>query len=293
MKAHALEALLARGLFAATRALPWPAGLGLGASLGDLVRVLGIRRRVAAANLALAFPERTPAERAAILVAHYREMGRIAAEYARLPELARAPGDSVVAEVRGLEHLEAVRGRGALLLTGHFGNFELLGAHLARLNPVDFVVKPQSNARVDAMVSRLRGRAGVGLIPLGGSLRRVFRALRDGHWIALVADQDARRDGVFVPFFGRLASTPEGPARLALQTGAPIVFGIARRLADGRHRLDVDAPHLPGGAADDAGVRALTAWHTARLEREIRATPEHWFWLHRRWKTAPPDLPEG
>lgn len=263
----------------------------MGAAAGGLARALGLRRRVAESNLALAFPERTAQERAAILAAHWREVGRIAAEYARLPELARARADAV-AEAHGLGHLEALRGRGALLLTGHFGNFELLGAHLARLNPVDFVVKPLSNPKVEALVNDLRSRAGVGIIPLGGGVKHVFKALRAGRWVALLADQDARRHGVFVPFFGRLASTPEGPARLSLQTGAPIVFGTIRRRADGRHRLDVDPPHASAGPPDEAHVRALTAWHAARLEREVRAAPEHWFWLHRRWKTPPP-TPSG
>lgn len=291
MKTHALEALLARGLFAASRALPWPGGTGAGAALGDVARALGIRRRVAEANLALAFPERTVAERAAILAAHYREVGRIAAEYARLPELASAPDGRVVAEVNGLEHFERMRGRGAIVMTGHFGNFELFGSYFTRLNPIDFVVKPLSNPRVEALVADLRRRAGVGTIPLGGGLKHVFRAVRAGRWVAMLADQDARRHGVFVPFFGRLASTPEGPARIALQLGVPIMMGFMRRRADGRHRVDFEPPHLPEGDASEANVLALTAWHTARLERAVREAPEHWFWLHRRWKTPPPATP--
>ncbi len=288
MKAHALEALAARALFAGTRALPWPGGLGAGAALGALAGAIGLRRRVAESNLALAFPERAPGERAAILAAHYREVGRIAAEYARLPELAKAPDGRVVAEVHGLEHFEAQRGRGAIVMTGHYGNFELFGSYFTRLNPIDFVVKPLSNPRVETLVSDLRRRAGVGIIPLGGGLKRIFRALRDGHWVAMLADQDARRHGVFVPFFGRLASTPEGPARLALQAGVPILSGFIRRRADGRHDVDFEPAYLPTGGPTEANVVALTAWHTARLEQEIRRAPEHWFWLHRRWKTAPP-----
>lgn len=291
MKAHALEAALARGLFAATRALPWPGGLGVGAALGSFAGVLGLRRKVAEANLALAFPEKSPAERAAILAAHYREVGRIAAEYARLPELAKAPDGRVVAEVHGLEHFEAQRGRGAIVMTGHYGNFELFGSYFTRLNPIDFVVKPLSNPRTETLVSDLRRRAGVGIIPLGGGLKRIFRALRDGHWVAMLADQDARRHGVFVPFFGRLASTPEGPARLALQAEVPILSGFIRRRVDGRHRVDFEPGHLPAGGPTEENVVALTAWHTARLEQEIRRAPEHWFWLHRRWKTAPPSDP--
>ena len=290
MKAHALEALLARGLFGACRAVPWQRGLAAGAVLGGAVHALGLRRRVAEQNLALAFPERSEAERAAILTAHYREVGRIAAEYARLPELANAPDGEVVAEVHGLEHFEAQRGRGAIVMTGHFGNFELFGSYFTRLNPIDFVVKPLSNPRVEALVADLRRRAGVGSIPLGGGLKHIFRSLRAGHWVAMLADQDARRHGVFVPFFGRQASTPEGPARLALQTGVPILMGFIRRREDGRHRVDFEPAYFPQGDASEENVRAVTAWHTARLEREIRVAPENWFWLHRRWKTAPPTI---
>ncbi len=288
MKAHALEALLARGLFAATRTLPWPGGTRVGAVLGTLAHAARLRRRVAEDNLARAFPERDAAERAAILAAHYREAGRIAAEYARLPELARARDGDVVAEIHGLEHFESQRGRGAIVMTGHYGNFELFGAYFCRLNPIDFVVKPLSNPRTEALVADLRRRAGVGVIPLGGGLKHIFKSLRAGRWVAMLADQDARRHGVFVPYFGRLASTPEGPARLALQTGVPIMMGFIRRRPDGRHRVDFEAPYFPPGDASEENVRAVTAWHTARLEREVRAHPEQWFWLHRRWKTAPP-----
>ena len=291
MKTHAIEALLARGLFAASRALPWPEGTGVGAALGSLTGALGIRRRVAEENLALAFPERTSAERSAILGAHYREVGRIAAEYARLPELATAPDGKVVAEAHGFENLERMRGKGVIVMTGHLSNFELFGAHIARMNPVDFVVKPLSNPRVESVVADLRRRAGVGSIPLGGGLKQVFRALRAGRWVAMLADQDARRHGVFVPFFGRPASTPEGPARIALQMGVPIVMGFMRRRADGRHRARIEPPYLPAGDASEENVVALTAWHTARLEHAIREAPEHWFWLHRRWKTPPPETP--
>ena len=106
----------------------------------------------------------------------------------------------------------------------------------------------------------------------------------------MLGDQDARRDGVFVPYFGRLASTPAGPAWLSLATGAPIVFGTCVRAPDGRYEARILPPLYPEGAAHDAvAVRALTARHTALLEREVRQRPESWFWLHRRWKTAAPE----
>jgi Kdo2-lipid IVA lauroyltransferase/acyltransferase len=121
-----------------------------------------------------------------------------------------------------------------------------------------------------------------------GDPRRVYETLRAGGWVCMLADQDARGAGVFVPFFGRPASTPAGPARIALKAGAPIVMGFVTRRADGRLALDLE-PALERPAADDPDpVRTLTARHTAQLERRVRMRPEQWFWLHRRWKTRPP-----
>jgi KDO2-lipid IV(A) lauroyltransferase len=287
---RALETVLVRALGAGARALPWRASLAAGAALGDLARRIGIRRRVAETNLEHAFPDRGTAQRATILRAHYRELGRIAVEYARFAELARAPLGQVVGEIRGLEHLERAKaaGRGAILLSGHFGNVELLGAALGQVHPVDLVVRPLSNPGVEAWIAAERTRAGVGLISADTGTRAAYRALRGNRWIAMLADQDARRHGVFVPFLGRPASTALGPARIALATGAPIIMGFCWRGADGRHTLEVDPPLDPGDPRDPRAAERLTALHVARLEQRVRERPECWFWLHRRWKTAPP-----
>ena len=292
MKAsHALEAMLVRGLRAGVRSMSWRASLRLGAGLGDLAHALGLRRAVAEANLALAFPERTAAARARILALHYRHLGQVACEYARLGELARSPEGEVIAAARGLEHLEAVRreGRGGIMLSGHYGCVELLGAWLSRLHPMDFVEQPLSNPGVNAIHAQLIAEAGVGYIPLGPGVRRIFSSLRHNRWVALVADQDARGDGVFVPFMGRLSSTPVGPAAIALRTGAPIVMGFITRREDGRHEIDVLPPLRPLAGEPPDDVRTLTARHTACLEVWVRKHPEMWLWLHRRWKTPPPE----
>jgi KDO2-lipid IV(A) lauroyltransferase len=284
-----LEALLVRALFAGMRSVSWRRSLAAGAALGDAAHALGLRRAVAADNLAHAFPERSVSERARILRAHYRELGRVSVEYARLDVLARAPAGEVVAEIHGFEHLDAARraGRGAILMSGHFGNFELVGARLATLHPTAFVVRPLSNPRVEALIGARREAAGVGQISADRGVRRVYEALRENRWVALLADQDARRQGVFVPFLGRPASTAAGPARIALATGAPIIMGFAMRQPDGRHVLEIEPPlGIPDPGAADAALR-LTALHAQRLERRVRERPDHWFWLHRRWKTAP------
>ena len=289
--AHSIEALFVRGLRAGVRSISWRASLRVGAALGELVHALGVRRAVAEANLALAFPERTAEARARILRLHYRHLGQVACEYARLGELSRAPEGQVIAAARGLEHLEAVRreGRGAIVLAGHYGCPELAGAWLGRLHPVDFVEKPLSNPAVNAIHVRLIEEAGVGYIPLGTGIRRIYSSLRSNRLVAMVADQDARQDGVFVPFFGRLSSTPVGPAAIALRTETPIVMAFITRREDGRHEIDFLPPLRPAGACTPDAVRELTARHTACLEAWVRKHPEMWLWLHKRWKTPPPD----
>jgi Kdo2-lipid IVA lauroyltransferase/acyltransferase len=288
---HRVEALFVRGLRALVRSMSWRASLRLGAGVGALAYALGIRRAVGAANLAVAFPERTPAERERILRAHYRHLGQVACEYARLAELARSQPGEVVAVVRGYEHLEAAAraGRGVIILTGHYGTLELMGAWMGRSHPTDFVLKPLSNPAVDAIHTGLVAEAGITIIPLGVGARRIFTALRQGRWVAVVADQDARAAGTFVPFFGRLSSTPIGPAVIAHRTRAPVVMIFITRRDDGRHEIDI-TPQFPPPAGDSPeNVRDFTALHTARLEEWVRRHPEMWLWLHKRWKTAPPE----
>lgn len=289
--AHRVQSALLAGTAWGLGALPRGPALATGAALGALVGSTGLRARVARSNLALAFPERDERWRERVLAEHWRELGRVAADYARMPALVRGPRERVFTTFEGEEHVRAAHalGRGVILLTGHLGHFELMGAALGRVAPVTFVVKPLSNPGAERWLDRTRRASGVGTVSIGAGMRAVLRGLRAGGIVAMLADQDARRDGVFVPFMGRLASTPVGPARLALATGAPIVFGTCLREPDGRYRAVVDPPHVAAGSPEDPeAVRALTAWHTARLERTVRERPESWFWLHKRWKTAPP-----
>jgi KDO2-lipid IV(A) lauroyltransferase len=287
---HRVETVLLKAVAGSLAGLPWPAARERGAALGTFVGRLGIRRDVARANLALAFPEQPIAWRERVLAEHYRELGRVAAEYPRMAELARAPREQVFGCWQGTEHARAAlaMGRGMIFLTGHLSNFELAGAAVAREFPMAFFAKPLSNPGAEAWVTAIRRQAGLDLLRPGAGLRDVIRRLRSGGTVAMLADQDARRDGVFVPFFGRPASTPPGPAWFSLATGAPIVFCTCARAADGRLELRMSPPLVPQGDAGDAeAVRALTARHTALLEAAVRERPAQWFWLHKRWKTPP------
>lgn len=293
--AHAAETLLLLAVAGLLGVLPRRLALGLGGLIGSWTGALGIRRQVARDNLERAFPERGADWRARLLAEHYRELGRVAADYPRLPALVRAPRQRAFAVWQGEEHVHAARalGRGVVFLTGHLGHFELMGAALGRMMPVAFLVKPLSNPGAETWLSRLRTAAGVELIPIGAGVRGALKRLRAGGAVALLGDQDARDDGVFVPFFGRLASTPAGPAWLSLASGAPIVFGTCLRAPDGRYEVRILPPIVPSGEPHDPrAIADLTCRHTALLESVIRDRPESWFWLHKRWKTPPPALVE-
>jgi KDO2-lipid IV(A) lauroyltransferase len=193
----------------------------------------------------------------------------------------------------GLEHIRVVmaeHGR-ALVLTAHLGNWEYLTAsHRLMGYPLAIVVRPLDSPMLDELAASLRRKSGAELIDKRGALRPVLEALRRGGLIGILLDQNAtRREGVFVPFFGRAASTSRSLALLALRTGTPIVPIFIRREAAGRHRVVIEPP-VPFPAANDLeqAIVELTARCTARIEAAVRQTPEQWLWSHDRWRTRPP-----
>jgi KDO2-lipid IV(A) lauroyltransferase len=205
------------------------------------------------------------------------------------------PLERVTAQVRveGAEHVRAVLDRHgrALVLTAHLGNWELLTLAPALTGyPLTVVARALDSPWLDAWADRLRRTAGVEVVDKRAALRPVLDALRRGRLVGVLLDQNAsRREGVFVPFFGRLASTSRAMAVLALRTRTPVVPAFTRRLAPGRHEITIHpALGLPDAGDEDA-VRSLTADCTAAIEAAVRATPEQWLWSHDRWRTRPPE----
>lgn len=286
----ALAALTPLGLTFAW--LPARFGLWVGARLGDLAwAALPRRRDVALENLARAFPERSPAELARIGRDSFRHLGMNFTEscvfFFRPPArlLSRVSVD-------GLQNLEAAdqQGRGMILLTAHFGNWELLAAsHALTRFPLSVVMRPLDSPLFDSIVARFRMRSGVELITKRRALPDIVDALRRRRMVGILLDQNAsRREGVFVPFFGVPASTSKGMALIALRTGAPVLPVFIRRRPDGRHVVDAGAP-VP--VPPDGDVVAFTAAFNEAIETAIRRAPDQWFWLHRRWKTRPLEKP--
>jgi KDO2-lipid IV(A) lauroyltransferase len=272
--------------------LPEPVALALGEALGWLVGVvLRIRRGVVQANLERAFPDRDAAWRRRTAVASYRHLGRESAATFRLGHL---PGRWILAatEVAGLEALQRAleRGRGAVVVTGHLGNWEIGGAAVAaRGIGVDAVVLVQANRLFDRDLAETRGRLGLRVVSRGSAPREILRSLGRGRVVALVADQNARRAGIFVDFFGHAASTFRGPALFSVRTGAPLFLGVALRSSrhPQRYRIVLEEVEVELSGDLDADVEALTAAHTRALERWVRQAPDQYFWQHKRWNTRP------
>jgi len=290
--AHRVEFALFRGATALGLRLGDDAADRLGAALGRLgYWPLRIRRRLVESQLRLAFPERDEAWIRRTAVACYAHIGR------EMLALLRSPGRTPAAvlarsRVAGLDAVrEAVaRGRGAIIVTGHLGNWEMAGAIVVASGiPLDVVVQRQHNPLFHRDIVAVREQLGMRVIERGNAFGDVLDALRAGRAVALVADQNAGRSGVFVPFFGRLASTHRGPALLALRSGAPLFVGCALRAPDGLYDATVDEVIVDRGGDPEAAVRRITAAYTARLEALVRRAPEQYFWVHKRWKTRPPE----
>lgn len=289
---HRIEYWLTLLLVLVIRLLRWPTALKLGDVCGALIfEVLRIRRNVALDNLRHAFPDNSDEELIAIARRAYQNFVKMTIEYFRFPDLTPKKVMQIV-EFESVELLEWIiaNGRGAMCIAGHFGNWELMGAAIRAAGyPMTFLVGEQHNRRIDDMMNRNRQLVGVELIHMGVAVRGVIKALRSNKMIALLSDQDAGRDGVFVDYFGRPASTPKGPAVFALKTGSPVMFGSAVRLKDGRHRLYFDlVDEGRVGALSDENIEVITQAYTSVLERYVRQYPDHWFWMHRRWKTLKP-----
>ena len=217
----------------------------------------------------------------------YASFGMGTAEFARLPGVTM---DYMKRHIRlqGLEHLDTAldQKKGAILVTGHFGSWELMGCILVLLGyPVDFVVGVQRNPLVQMLMNDLRRAAGIGIIE-PDSLLRMVRTLRANRFIAMLSDQDAGRHGVFVEFLGAPASTPQGAARLALMTGAPVIPGFIIRLGGIKHRIVIEKPiYAARGVDKETAIADVTQSYTRVIETYVKRYPDHYLWAHRRWKT--------
>lgn len=291
---HRLEYIVFKGLFHLTRLFPRRALLAFGRGLGTFMwKVVKFRRRVVVENLTAAFGD----ERDAAWIdrtAHdfWRHFGMMTMEFLSAGHRDSQDLRDTVVTVghEALDELVA-RGRGAILMGGHQGNFELFLPRAAVEGyETHGIVKAQSNKLIDGFYNGIRAREGVGIIYTGGSFGKIKEVLEGGGFIGLLGDQDAGRKGQFVEFLGRPASVSRGPATLAVKAGVPIVFAAMFRQSDHSHVLRV-GPVLEADPdlGEEAAITDLTERHTRVLEEVVREMPAMYYWVHRRWKSRPPE----
>ncbi len=289
---HRLEDAALTLISGINRPLGWRGSQKFGSLLGTLW-YYGYRRRVDVSreNILRAFPGMSDKDAARIASASFRSIAATFMEFARFPYM-NAADAARRARVTTPELLERLRdeGKGGILVTGHYGNWELFGGAVAGLGfPMSFVVGRQTNRYVDARINEYRRCMGVSVIERGAALRAVPRALARNEFVAVLSDQDAGKSGVFVDFLGTPASTPRGAGFYSHKTGSPVLPGRIVRLPDGSHEGTFTEPIYPdAGAESGDDIQRITQAFTRELEHAVRLNPNHYFWPHRRWKTKPP-----
>jgi KDO2-lipid IV(A) lauroyltransferase len=253
-------------------------------------------RKAAEVNLRLAFPEWTDAQRQDLIRKMVRNLGRMAAEFARLPKLTKENVAELVV-LDGHENFLAgqARGKGVLYLTGHIGGWELSSfAHALFGYPLHYMARPLDNKRLDALVNRYRCASGNRPIFKNESARTMLKILKDAGTIGILADQNTLpAEGVFVDFFGKSACTTTGIARVALHTDAAVVPGFAywdESIRKYRLRFEPPVELVRTGDAE-RDVFENTQRCAKVIEQIIRKYPDQWVWVHARWKTRPAGEP--
>lgn len=268
--------------------LPWALCQRLGAGLGVWVwRISARDRKRAVDHLGLAFPALSPAERTDLGRRSFQHLGRSLFELLHIwgRDPSRASG---YVEVVGFEEIERIRatGKPIVVLTGHCGNWELIScANHSHGLGLAAMTRGMDEEGLQQLTVDLRAHLGSEAIARGSksSSRQMLKTLRRGGALAMLIDQDIKTDGVWVPFFGKLAHTPTVAANLAHRLGAEVVPAFSERLEDGKHRVTFHpALDLPEDSVE------ATAVMTGAIEAQIRRRPEQWVWMHRRWRRRPP-----
>jgi len=263
-------------------------GRGLGWIYGSVIRY---HRRDALQALERSLPDTTVAERRGILHRMYANLGMNVVETARLPYVTEAHLRETV-DWEGEQHAWDVlaAGKGMLVLSSHMGNFDILCTIAPRFNyPTTIITKRIKNKAINDYWMEARARFGLKFVPAHNSYRTCLSALRKNEIIGFILDQNMIRDeGIFVNFFGRPACTTPGLAFMSAQSGAAVLPVFMLRLPGGRHLVKTLPPIAPPPDRKPETIATYTQLYTKVIEDMIRAHPDQWIWIHRRWRTTPP-----
>ncbi|MEK7355854.1 MAG: lysophospholipid acyltransferase family protein [Bdellovibrionota bacterium] len=283
---------LARIFGFALAIMPMRARLFVGDAIGVLwFDVFRIRRGVAVANVALAFPDKTPLERVRLARFSLRSMGRTLVEFSLFPYLKGGIGKRIF-RYEGLEHLDRAfeQKKGVILLTLHMGNGDMGAAGLSVRGYKMHLISKEFKARwLNDLWFGMRRKLGTRFISPEKSSFEILRALKRNEGVIFVLDQFMGPPiGTRTRFFGVETGTAMGCALMAMRTGVPVVPCYDLRCDDGTHKIIVEAPIPTPSELDDRlreeNIAALTQVYTDKIEGVVRNHPEQWMWIHRRWK---------
>jgi KDO2-lipid IV(A) lauroyltransferase len=291
---HRIEYAIVISLIWLINLLPPKIALRLGDIFGFLAfYVFRYRQKVTLNNLKKSFGDSySDKEYRRIGLRTYINFCRVFIEYGLYPKLVLtdlSKNIRVVNDTPMREHFKT--GKGAVMISGHFGSWELMGAYMAQTGwPIDFLVGIQHNLLINSLMNKHRQIFGIGLIEIGVAARGVFAAIKNGRGVAMLADQDAGSDGVVINFLGRPASTAKGPAAFALKTNTPIFYGAFVREGLDKHTLYIEGPiNIEKSQDKEDDIRRLTQAYCDALEKYVRKYPDHWLWSHKRWKSTCPE----
>jgi len=288
---HRLEYIAVKLVELAVRPLPLSTVRSLGESLGLMFyKVDRVHRRIALANLQVAFPARSEKDRDLIARSMFKHFGRLLLELLKYASMSNARQLAHVEwEGEDRVRLAYAQGKGILFCTGHFGFWEQQAlAHALKFEPMAVMARPLDNPLLHTLLEQIRVSNGNPVLYRRGAVRKALRLLAEGRGVGILIDQHMTSpDAIYVDFFGRPAATTSTLAALAIRTGAPVIPLFAFPLADGRYRMIYEHPIHPPDEKSQNAVRDFTQRCTDVLEMHVRRHPELWLWMHRRWRDAP------
>ena len=288
---YLIEYLAVTSVSLIVRGLPLTAVRRLGEALGLMFYLVDrVHRRIALANLEVAFPKKSEDECRDIARSMFQHFGRLLLELLKFSSLSRDRQLALV-DWEGEERvrLALAHGKGILFCTGHFGFWEQQAlAHALKFEPMAVMARPLDNPKLHDLLEAIRTSNGNEVVYRRGAVRKALRLLADGKAVGILIDQHmTSADAIYVDFFGRPAATTSTLAALAIRTGAPVIPLFAFPLPGGRYRMIYEHPVEPPPQDSEDAVRELTQRCTDVLEMHVRRHPELWLWMHRRWRDAP------
>ncbi len=285
-----------RAFVSVIRLLPLNIGMLVGKSLAYAIYLIDRKhRKVAYENLRNAYGEDlSDFQIKKIIRRNYLHFASVGIDFIRLPQIVNSSNWQKRFEVEGLEFARKAlkEGKGIIFVAGHVGNWEVTGcAFDFFFHPVHSIAKHMKNPFVDKFFTSLREHGNQKIIFKEKAARAMIRVLKNNEILGILVDQNAKKNSIFVDFFGQKAATTRVVATLSLKTGAPIIMAFLRRSDRRRYKFKItmSKPIQIEKTGDlEKDILNLTQRYTTIMESRIREHPHEWIWIHRRWKTRPP-----